>query len=162
MRVYRGTPGTPGDVVVFDGPPGACGTPLRHHVRHSPTGFSWGYGGSGPADLARCLLIDALGDDAMCKVCGGNGHVVYDDELRDFRPLRGPDDWREANEKSAQWGDADAVVGCFDCDSGIARGLPYQAFKFEVVARWPMHEAFETTDLDIRRWYELHTQAVAS
>jgi hypothetical protein len=33
---------------------------LRHHVRHSPTGFEWGYGGSGPAELARCILIDYL------------------------------------------------------------------------------------------------------
>ncbi len=32
--------------------------PLEHHVRHSPTGFECGYGGSGPADLARCILID--------------------------------------------------------------------------------------------------------
>lgn len=31
---------------------------LRHHVRHSPSGFEWGYHGSGPADLARCILID--------------------------------------------------------------------------------------------------------
>ncbi len=28
------------------------------HVHHSPTGFAWGYGGSGPADLA--LNIAAL------------------------------------------------------------------------------------------------------
>jgi hypothetical protein len=30
---------------------------------HSPTGFAWGYGGSGPAQLALALLADALGDD---------------------------------------------------------------------------------------------------
>jgi hypothetical protein len=35
--------------------------PLVHHVRHSPTGFSWGYGDSGPADLARSILADYLG-----------------------------------------------------------------------------------------------------
>ncbi len=35
--------------------------PLRHQLRHSPTGFEWGYGGSGPADLARSLLYDATG-----------------------------------------------------------------------------------------------------
>jgi hypothetical protein len=34
---------------------------LAHHVRHSPDGFSWGYGGSGPAELARCILLDAFG-----------------------------------------------------------------------------------------------------
>jgi hypothetical protein len=33
---------------------------LYHRVRHSPTGFSWGYGGSGPADLARSILWDYL------------------------------------------------------------------------------------------------------
>jgi hypothetical protein len=30
---------------------------------HSPTGFEWGYGGSGPAQLSLALLADALGDD---------------------------------------------------------------------------------------------------
>ena len=29
------------------------------YVNHSPTGFSWGYGGSGPAQLAFALLLDA-------------------------------------------------------------------------------------------------------
>ncbi len=33
---------------------------LKHHVHHSPTGFSWGYHGSGPAELARCILWDHL------------------------------------------------------------------------------------------------------
>ena len=31
---------------------------------HSPTGFEWGYGGSGPAQLALALLADLLGDAA--------------------------------------------------------------------------------------------------
>jgi hypothetical protein len=30
---------------------------------HSPTGFEWGFGGSGPAQLALALLADHLGDD---------------------------------------------------------------------------------------------------
>lgn len=34
--------------------------PLVHRVLHSPTGFSWGYCGSGPADLARSLLWDFM------------------------------------------------------------------------------------------------------
>lgn len=34
--------------------------PLAHRVRHSPGGFAWGYEGSGPADLARSILWDAL------------------------------------------------------------------------------------------------------
>ena len=32
---------------------------------HSPTGFAWGYGGSGPAQLALALLIDAIGDQDL-------------------------------------------------------------------------------------------------
>ena len=30
---------------------------------HSPDGFEWGYGGSGPAQLALALLADHLADD---------------------------------------------------------------------------------------------------
>ena len=30
---------------------------------HSPDGFEWSYGGSGPAQLALALLADHLGDD---------------------------------------------------------------------------------------------------
>jgi len=33
--------------------------PLPHLVHHSPTGFEWGYSGSGPADLAIAILADA-------------------------------------------------------------------------------------------------------
>ena len=32
--------------------------PGYRHVKHSPTGFEWGYGGSGPAQLAFALLLD--------------------------------------------------------------------------------------------------------
>ena len=31
-------------------------------VWHSPAGFEWGYGGSGPADLALNILLAATGD----------------------------------------------------------------------------------------------------
>jgi hypothetical protein len=36
---------------------------LVHLYRHSPDGFEWGYGGSGPADLALSILVDAVGTD---------------------------------------------------------------------------------------------------
>ncbi len=35
--------------------------PLKHIVYHSPTGMEWGYGGSGPSDLARSILADFAG-----------------------------------------------------------------------------------------------------
>lgn len=41
--------------------PDGTEVPLTHYRRHSPAGFSWGYGGSGPADLARSILIDFCG-----------------------------------------------------------------------------------------------------
>lgn len=34
---------------------------LNHIERHSPDGFEWGYGGSGPADTALSILTDCLG-----------------------------------------------------------------------------------------------------
>ena len=39
----------------------AEGAPLPHVVRHSPTGFEWGYGGSGPSDLALSVLTAVAG-----------------------------------------------------------------------------------------------------
>jgi len=42
------------------------GRPLNPRLdlwNHSPTGFEWGYGGSGPAQLALAILADHLGDD---------------------------------------------------------------------------------------------------
>jgi hypothetical protein len=36
--------------------------PLRHIEKHSPDGFNWGYGGSGPADLAYAILYDLYGE----------------------------------------------------------------------------------------------------
>ena len=49
--------------------------------------MSWGYNGSGPADLARSLLIHALGDAARCTVCSGTGQVVYDALTNDELPV---------------------------------------------------------------------------
>jgi hypothetical protein len=37
--------------------------PLPHVVHHSPTGFEWGYGGSGPADLALSILSLVIGEE---------------------------------------------------------------------------------------------------
>jgi hypothetical protein len=36
--------------------------PRSDLVNHSPDGFNWGYGGSGPAQLSLALLADAYGD----------------------------------------------------------------------------------------------------
>lgn len=49
-------------VVTVDGKPLDPRYDLR---RHSPTGFTWGYGGSGPSQLALALLCDHFGDDNL-------------------------------------------------------------------------------------------------
>ena len=37
--------------------------PRNDLINHSPDGFNWGFGGSGPAQLALALLADHLEDD---------------------------------------------------------------------------------------------------
>ncbi|MBT8165010.1 MAG: hypothetical protein KJP22_12750 [Acidimicrobiia bacterium] len=71
IRIYRGTPDLrPGGRCVVE-VEGLDGThPL---VNHTETDFAWGYGGAGPATLAECIVIDALGRDARCRRCAGGG-----------------------------------------------------------------------------------------
>ena len=62
-KMYRGEPGGAVKVIL----PSGKSRPLRHVVLHSPIGFGWGYGGSGPADLApkhevRRILCDVLAE----------------------------------------------------------------------------------------------------
>ncbi len=46
---------------------------LRHLIVHSPTGMSWGYQGSGAADLALSILADYLSETATIPA-----HEQYD------------------------------------------------------------------------------------
>ena len=66
--LYRGRREAIGicDVVVMDTDvDGHKLDPRFDLVNHSPTGFEWGYGGSGPAQLSLAILADYLGDDQM-------------------------------------------------------------------------------------------------
>jgi hypothetical protein len=36
-------------------------------VNHSPTGFEWGYGGSGPSQLALAILADLYDDETAVR-----------------------------------------------------------------------------------------------
>ena len=47
--------------VTVDGKPLDPG-PSQKLQNHSPDGFAWGYGGSGPAQLALAILLNYLGD----------------------------------------------------------------------------------------------------
>jgi len=75
--IYQGTRGEPGDVNVLRMEIASSGKvdirplspePSRKLWNHSPDGFEWGYCGSGPAQLALALLLDALGDEKLA-VC---------------------------------------------------------------------------------------------
>lgn len=167
MKLYRGTPerrNAPNDgnpygfevevrELVGESEVGETVTkivPLRHVVRHSPDGFAWGYAGSGPSELARCLLIDVLGP---CPRCGGDGIDAglfgrYREEL--MAEGMDADEAREAARKEMR-------RSCDVCDGeGFDRrvGGLYQRFKVEVVAKWPMQQSWEITDAEIRDWIE--------
>lgn len=59
MKSYKGRRTDEGCIVTVNG----VELPLRLDIRsHSPDGFNWGYGGSGPAQLALALLMDCCKD----------------------------------------------------------------------------------------------------
>lgn len=125
--------------------------PLRHIVRHSPTGMSWGYGGSGPADLARSLLIDALGDQSTCATCRGSCLVVYDAELDKEIAAIAADGADEATDRYSD------KMRCVDCDGGY-RNVPYQQFKWEVVADLP-EEGWTLDQSEVLAWLQKQRDA---
>ena len=141
MTLYLGR--TDGTVWVMDGDEVR---PLPHHVRHSPTGFSWGYSGSGPADLARCLLLHALGDERWCSVCEGRNQIVY----VHGEEMSIPRAEQEADEPGWQ----DNVYSCPNCEDGCAVGSAmYQRFKFDVVAALPMDQPWSMQREQVLEWH---------
>lgn len=67
--IYRGIRVTPDEktgsdsLVYVDNKP-LDPQPSQKIVNHSPDGFNWGYGGSGPAQLALAILLDYYGKDS--------------------------------------------------------------------------------------------------
>lgn len=95
MKSYRGTRTDEGCEVTVEENGIARPLDLRLDLRsHSPTGPEWGYGGSGPAQLALALAADVLGDDERAqevyqrlkfKLVGGlprEGWVLTEDRVR--------------------------------------------------------------------------------
>ena len=68
--------------------------PLRHQVRHSPTGFEWGYLGSGPADLALNILWNFLGKEPS--------RILYMDFKTRF-VARWKDKWEITGQQIKDW-----------------------------------------------------------
>jgi hypothetical protein len=94
MKTYTGTRTEDGcAVVVSDGERSRALDPRFDLRNHSPTGFEWGYGGSGPAQLALALAADVLADDEAAleiyqrlkfRVVGGlphGGWTLTEEEL---------------------------------------------------------------------------------
>jgi len=84
--------------------PGGCTvlsgwTPLKVRLElrnHSPTGFEWGYGGSGPSQLALALLADFTGDDALAL-------SKYQEFKRTFIATIDGDTWRMDGATIRRW-----------------------------------------------------------
>jgi hypothetical protein len=131
---YHGWYQAGGPVIAVEDPDGTAIGMVGHVVKHSPTGMGWGYGGSGPADCARSLLIAALGGPARALLCSGSGKVAYrpDDgeepQPVTYDPAASPEEYEAARL---------TVTHCWqwNCDEGYVR-LPYQDFKSEHVAAW--------------------------
>jgi hypothetical protein len=60
MKCYEGRREGYAVIVTVDGHPL---NPRLDLWNHSPSGFEWGYGGSGPAQLALAILADHCGND---------------------------------------------------------------------------------------------------
>jgi hypothetical protein len=60
MKTYEGRRQGYAVIVTVDG---RSLNPRLDLYNHSPTGFEWGYCGSGPAQLALAILADHLADD---------------------------------------------------------------------------------------------------
>lgn len=151
-RGYGNDNAAGGRLVMIEVSGDAC--PLPHRAKHSPTGMSWGYHGSGAADLARSLLIHALGDDARCPVCEGTAEVVYDVEADADVPA-GVAMAHRAGAESAQ-GRYSEVMGCCNCEDGclVVPSL-YQPFKRDVIARLP-EAGWVLTRSEVLEWLRQH------
>jgi hypothetical protein len=95
MKVYHGTKTEHGAAVLVEEDGEFRALDPRHDLRcHSPDGFSWGYSGSGPAQLALALAADVLGDAEKAqdlyqqlkfKLIGGlsdEGWVLTEERIR--------------------------------------------------------------------------------
>jgi len=64
---------------------------------HSPDGFAWGYGGSGPAELARAILGDHLGREPST-------HTYQDFKFAKLAKLDPKGlDWKITSDEIAAW-----------------------------------------------------------
>lgn len=89
MKEYRGVRIAGEATVTVNGQPLNPRFDLRNH---SPTGFEWGYGGSGPAQLALAILADYFADDDEAL------HVYQDFKFAVIAGIQ-DDEWRLTTEQ---------------------------------------------------------------
>lgn len=77
--IERGGVGTEARVFVVGGNSESM-EDLPHYPFHSPSGFEWAYHGSGPAELARCILLHHCGLAARKPSGSSWCEEVYDPE----------------------------------------------------------------------------------
>lgn len=151
---FRRSDGMGAGLIAVETPDGGLLGEIAHVVKHSPTGMNWGYGGSGPADCARSLLLAALATvdpaAARCVTCKGTGYTAYvipaGKALEE--PVEVPFDPDHPGDI-----DPDAAGRCMDCDDGRRR-VPYQDFKAEVVAG--LGSEWRLTSTEILDWLAAH------
>ena len=103
MRTYTGKRHLEGVVVEVNREP----LPLRLElINHSPTGFEWGYGGSGPAQLALAILADYYAPDFPTVVMNPDRSRLA---LRSYQAFKWdvvaklPDEWTLTTDDIETW-----------------------------------------------------------
>lgn len=122
--------------------------PLRHRiVYHSPTGFEWGYAGSGPADLALNILADASGWEGSWRYDAPFHDADYCVEHREWRDEPGVDGCLAAPL------DEEGRRSTDDCVFGPPTWVfnLHQRFKFDVIAGAD-RAGFQITQDEVLDW----------
>lgn len=94
MKTYRGWVDADGVCHITVRQPGKPGRGLgkRTDIINHSTGFSWGYGGSGPAQTAVALLADALCNDMLALKLHQDFKVAVIAQLPQKSPWQMTDD----------------------------------------------------------------------
>lgn len=113
-HTYMGERDRQGTALVFRD--GLTFSPARSlKVRnHSPNGFEWGYGGSGPAQLALALLLDVAGN----KETALDYYQQFKWEVVGKMPDRG---WVISSREIEDW-----LIKAIDTDVVNLNGVPTQ------------------------------------
>jgi hypothetical protein len=102
-KIYEGLrhpdePNTAGETMVFVNGQPLSKEPSLKIRNHSPDGFSWGYGGSGPAQLALAILLDYFDGDA-----GQAQHYYQDFKFAKVAAWPADQGWKITGEEIAEW-----------------------------------------------------------